>query len=447
MNFTSEYINNLKKLLAQKNPHLNAVPILFGFKRLEEVMPKKNELFGTNNKAIFTIKKPDGKTFNYSIAVADKILKSMVGVMENDNPNYLEEYKEEIKRRCQKYAVDPNNFALNSSSLSEFKQIDNLQTNLLSENNNNNTAKIDYSSMTHSDWGRYFDGMTREQVEEALHNKELLIALINEDASQSYPSLNSLINSASHYGISDPKSYELFTNGWFTNALDNHLTQKNCFGKWHNNYEEKKIELLENLPQAVWVLTDDYYINMLSKAHSQTVTSVSQATDIKTATNIYEKLLHRLKLNVNYINNKINELNYAENEMARARLNNDQKSFEMYFNYRSIIKDEMEELLLNNKKIQDTLELFTRKLDNSYEATLEVRNIISTVEDIPSENETLNNYSQLRDVIRQNANLTEEQKKIAFQQLWDNFDMQVEEGLEQSQRQRYVILCQVYARK
>ena len=143
-----------------------------------------------------------------------------------------------------------------------------------------------------------------------------------------------------------------------------------------------------------------------------------------------------MKLNVNYINNKINELNYAENEMARARLNNDQKSFEMYFNYRSIIKDEMEELLLNNKKIQDTLELFTRKLDNSYEATLEVRNIISTVEDIPSENETLNNYSQLRDVIRQNANLTEEQKKIAFQQLWDNFDMQVEEGLEQSQRQR-----------
>lgn len=125
--FTQNFVNSLKSYLASSNPSLHgAVPILSGFRRLNEVMPKKNELFGSNFDPIFILKDPEGKEYNYSIVTADKVLKSLTDVMEKDNPNYLEDYRAEIKRRCKIYRVDPNNFALNISSLEEFKNLDKL---------------------------------------------------------------------------------------------------------------------------------------------------------------------------------------------------------------------------------------------------------------------------------------------------------------------------------
>lgn len=135
--FTQEYIDKLKKNLVTRPINSDIRPILSGFKRLEEVMPEKNNLFGTNNIAIFTIKQPDDKDFSYSIKVADKVLKSMVDVMKKKDPDYLEKYNKEIKRKCQQYAVDPKNFALNSNSLDDFKQIDSVETTLLLNSSNN----------------------------------------------------------------------------------------------------------------------------------------------------------------------------------------------------------------------------------------------------------------------------------------------------------------------
>lgn len=141
--FTQEYINQLKITLASTIPNSNIRFIVFGFKRLKEVIPQKNDLIGTNSQPIFKIRQPDGKYFDYSIETADKVLKSMVDVMKLSDPNYLEKYRLEIKRKCQQYAVDPNNFSLNSSSLEDFKQLDSVESNLslnsddISEEHNN----------------------------------------------------------------------------------------------------------------------------------------------------------------------------------------------------------------------------------------------------------------------------------------------------------------------
>ena len=149
-NISQEYISSLRNTITQVAPTLGMRPILKGFQRLKEVMPEKNSLFVTNDEPIFIIRRPDGADFNYSINVSDKILKSMVDVMEMSDPNYLAKYNEEIKKRCQQYAVDPNNFSLNSSSLEDFKRIDNenvvLQFDDKSKSVDNgwNTANYEY---------------------------------------------------------------------------------------------------------------------------------------------------------------------------------------------------------------------------------------------------------------------------------------------------------------
>ncbi len=129
--FTSSYIANLKNALGEKFKNQNISPIIMGFKTLENVMPKKNDMAASIFQPIFKLKQPNGKDFNYSIYIVDKVLKLMVDEMKKNDSMYLEKYKEEIKRKCIKYGVDPNNFSLNISSLEDFKNVDEINNELL----------------------------------------------------------------------------------------------------------------------------------------------------------------------------------------------------------------------------------------------------------------------------------------------------------------------------
>ncbi len=475
LNFTSEYIYNLKKFLASKNTDLNAIPVLLGFKCLEEVMPKKNELFATNSNAIFNIEDPEGKKFDYSIKVADKILKSLVEIMEKDNLNYLEDYKEEIKKRCQKYAVDPNNFALNSSSLNDFKQSDNLQTNLLSENNK--TSKIDYSSMNHAKWDAYFNNMTSKELEDALTNEELLTALINEDVSKSYPSINSLLHAVRKYNI-HPSTFELFTNGWVGQALEKRLSE----GNWDRN-DERKFELLSVLPKNVnYVVGHPAYGKILANVSPITVRSICLNVDENTKEMMSTNLNEEHKKAVEKVQFEQSKLNQFQQYLNSLR--NDPSKIEEYFqesrketlyieslekawsdvdrirrnmetvkaNSQTLANEKNEDPLAQekqtikqpavsqeaidtSKQIQDLKDVRQKLLNtlvsNDKESTTSVNQ-----SDVMAKDIVLDNYVMLEQSINQNPNLNEEQKQQARQQLWNDFDRHVEQSSNQTSRKR-----------
>lgn len=103
----------------------SGTPNIFnGFKRLEEVLPEKGILYSTNFSPIFKIKLPDEREYDFSIKTADKVLKSMIDVMKENDINYISTLREYIKKTSSIYGVDPNNIALNSNTHEKFKTIE-----------------------------------------------------------------------------------------------------------------------------------------------------------------------------------------------------------------------------------------------------------------------------------------------------------------------------------
>ena len=103
----------------------SGIPNIFtGFKRLEEVLPEKGILYSTNYSPIFKIKLPDEREYDFSIKTADKVLKSMIDVMKENDINYISTLREYIKKTSSIYGVDPNNIALNSDTHEKFKTIE-----------------------------------------------------------------------------------------------------------------------------------------------------------------------------------------------------------------------------------------------------------------------------------------------------------------------------------
>ncbi len=135
--------------------------------------------------------------------------------------------------------------------------------------------ELDYANLTHEQWDKLFAQMNAEQIQEMLMDKNIISILINEDVSKSYPSITSLFERAKQLHVNDSHSYELFTNGYVAELLDKRLSEKNAYGKW--DYEEKKYELLCNLPENIkWILGTPKYVDIFSKVSNYTATSVSR---------------------------------------------------------------------------------------------------------------------------------------------------------------------------
>ena len=153
--FTPNYISQLKKALLFPINNRQMKYLFYGFEQLEAALPHKNDFsILKNTAALFTLKMPNGEKFEYSLITADKVLKSMVEVMQRDDENYLSKYSSEIKKRCEQYGVDPNNFSLNSSSLEDFKQIDSFGINLSLDSDEKVNEQSKQQDNEYSNWNK-----------------------------------------------------------------------------------------------------------------------------------------------------------------------------------------------------------------------------------------------------------------------------------------------------
>ncbi len=119
----SEFKKRISETLKAKS-ELGIPNIFTGFKKLEEVYPEKGILYSTNYNPIFKIKLPDEREYNFSISTTDKILKSMIDIMKENDINYITTLREYIKKISSIYGVDPNNIALNSNTYEMVKALD-----------------------------------------------------------------------------------------------------------------------------------------------------------------------------------------------------------------------------------------------------------------------------------------------------------------------------------
>lgn len=117
-----KYINEIiKNLLLRKEGISELDKAII---RIKEVMPEKNNLIASNSTPIFTIKLSNGQQFQFNLYTTDALLKSLIDVMKEVNPKYIQRYRQIIKEKCIDYQVDPENFAFNQSTKNEFKQLD-----------------------------------------------------------------------------------------------------------------------------------------------------------------------------------------------------------------------------------------------------------------------------------------------------------------------------------
>lgn len=130
----SKYLNEIIRQLMEKTNGISKIDI--ALKRIEEIMPEKNNLLATNSKPIFTIKLSNGVTFEFSLNTMDKLLKTQIDTMIAIDNQYIDNYRRNIAKKCSEYRVDPENFTFNDTTLDEFKKLDSLQqSNTTSKSN------------------------------------------------------------------------------------------------------------------------------------------------------------------------------------------------------------------------------------------------------------------------------------------------------------------------
>jgi len=121
--------------------------IMAGFYRMQEYVFEKNELSTLNpKKTIFKYYLPEDEIESYNLDRVGEVVKSFVDIMKKCDPEYINKFKDEIAKGAIKYGIDPNNFSLNATSLSDFKEIDKVNKNKedLLKKYDSNTKKIEY---------------------------------------------------------------------------------------------------------------------------------------------------------------------------------------------------------------------------------------------------------------------------------------------------------------
>lgn len=119
-----KYIDYLRRQLLLKT-ETGKNTLMNGFNRLVEIAPSKNKPLGLKHKTIFEIDLLTGDKIDYTAETADEVLKSMVDVMmKTPSFDYISKYREEIKKLCPSYMVDPSCFAFNTTTKNDFENID-----------------------------------------------------------------------------------------------------------------------------------------------------------------------------------------------------------------------------------------------------------------------------------------------------------------------------------
>ena len=94
-----------------------------GLKKLVEVKDKKAELGTSNREAIFTIPTREGKNISVDTIDMDSIIKSMIPVMQQIDPNFTEKVKSKIQEKCKQNGID-DTFCFQKGSKERFESID-----------------------------------------------------------------------------------------------------------------------------------------------------------------------------------------------------------------------------------------------------------------------------------------------------------------------------------
>ena len=94
-----------------------------GLEKLVEVKDKKAELGTSNREAIFNIPTREGKNILVDTIDMDSIIKSMIPVMQQIDPNFTEKVKSKIQEKCNQNGIDET-FCFRKGTKERFESID-----------------------------------------------------------------------------------------------------------------------------------------------------------------------------------------------------------------------------------------------------------------------------------------------------------------------------------
>ena len=94
-----------------------------GIDKLIEVKDIKGELAGSNNEEIFSIPTRDGKKISIDTYDMDQILRNMVPVMQQIDPNFMNKVRMNIQNRCKESGID-DTFCFQEGSKERFEKVD-----------------------------------------------------------------------------------------------------------------------------------------------------------------------------------------------------------------------------------------------------------------------------------------------------------------------------------
>ena len=124
-----------------------------GLEKLVEVKDKKAELGTSNREAIFTIPTREEKKISVDTIDMDSIIKSMIPVMQQIDPNFTEKVKSKIQEKCKQNGIDET-FCFQKGTKERFESIDEgkklqaeRKTNV-EENNMSNDKKMENRTTT-----------------------------------------------------------------------------------------------------------------------------------------------------------------------------------------------------------------------------------------------------------------------------------------------------------
>ena len=94
-----------------------------GLKKLDEVKDKKDTLMKANSDAIFTIPTRNGKGIDINTTDMDRIIKMMVPVMEQIDPQFIEKVSKTIGEHAQRAGLDAQTFCFSEQTKQKFQQM------------------------------------------------------------------------------------------------------------------------------------------------------------------------------------------------------------------------------------------------------------------------------------------------------------------------------------
>ena len=283
-------IKSIKKLINNGNDS-NTGPLIDYMKQLEELIFQKNKVNSVNKRTVFSLWDPDGKKVDFSIETIDKILKSIIGVMSEKDPNYLKKYQEEIIKSSQEHEIDTNNFSLSNSASKKIQSLDSFQKKIEYfqkmvnyYRNENNLEKANY----YEELIDHCKGQTmnNEQMLEYLEKKvQEHLKLNDQDRANYYQ--NRANNMRSHIIDNLQKAADYYANeNNIIKAM--YYEQLIDYNKEQVMSDEEKLEYLESRLQQYENLNDKERIDYYQERINNIKLKINSSNNIQTVSQNHE---------------------------------------------------------------------------------------------------------------------------------------------------------------